>query len=182
MSTISSTDTLIAELYTIKGKAEIVDGKIVMMSPTGDMPSSAGLAVAVRLHEYAKQHGGRVYSDNAAFLVDLPNRKSFSPDVSYYTGPRAQMKFLPEAPVFAVEVRSENDYGPSAEKKIVQKRADYFAAGTTVVWDVDLLSDEVVKVYRADNPETPTIYRKGEQAEAEPAVPGWSMSVDALFE
>jgi hypothetical protein len=40
----------------------------------------------------------------------------------------------------------------------------------------------VVRVYRASNPEDPTIYRRGEMAEAEPAVPGWRMPVDELFE
>jgi len=49
------------------------------------------------------------------------------------------------------------------------------------VWDVDLLSDEVMKVYRANDPDHPTIYRRGEIAEAEPAVPGWRMPVDDLF-
>jgi Uma2 family endonuclease len=61
------------------------------------------------------------------------------------------------------------------------KRADYFAAGTLVVWDVDLLSDEIVRVYRASDPERVTIYRRDEIAEAEPAVPGWSMAVNHLF-
>jgi Uma2 family endonuclease len=61
------------------------------------------------------------------------------------------------------------------------KRADYFACGTLVVWDVDLVSAEVIKVYRASDPDNPTIYRRGEMAEAEPAVPGWQMAVDALF-
>jgi hypothetical protein len=60
------------------------------------------------------------------------------------------------------------------------KRADDFACGTLVVWDIDLLSDEVVKVYRADDPEHPTIYRRGENAEAQPAEPSWYMPVDAL--
>ena len=83
--------------------------------------------------------------------------------------------------MFAVEVRSEGDYGPRAEKAMAAKRADYFAAGTLVVWDVDLLSDDVVRVYRAGDPERPTIYHRGETAEAEPAVPGWSMAVDDLF-
>lgn len=61
------------------------------------------------------------------------------------------------------------------------KRADYFAAGTLVVWDVDLLSEDVVWVYRASNPDNPTIYRCGEIAEADPAVSGWTMLVDDLF-
>jgi Uma2 family endonuclease len=92
------------------------------------------------------------------------------------------MKFLPVAPDFAAEVRSEEGYGPAAERKMAQKRADYFAASTKVVWDVDLLSDDVVRVYRADSPETPMIYRRGELAKAEPAVPGWTFPVDELFE
>jgi Uma2 family endonuclease len=91
------------------------------------------------------------------------------------------MKFFKGAPVFAVEVRSENDYGPRAERQMAQKRADYFATGTQVVWDVDLLSDDVVRVYRAIDPKEATIYRRGEIAEAEPAVPDWTMAVDDLF-
>jgi len=49
------------------------------------------------------------------------------------------MRFASGAPIFAVEVRSENDYGPAAERAMAAKRADYFACGTLVVWDVDLL-------------------------------------------
>jgi Uma2 family endonuclease len=182
IATDSLTEQLVTKLYTIEGKAEIVGGKIVMMSPTGDMPSSAAGAIYVSLRTYAKSQGGRAYTDNAAFLVELPNRKSFCPDTSYYTGPRARMKFLPQAPALAVEVRSEGDYGNAAEREMAAKRADYFAAGTKVVWDVDLLSDGVVKVYRAESPEHPTIYRRGELAEAEPAVPGWTFVVDELFD
>ena len=80
------------------------------------------------------------------------------------------------------EIRSENDYGREAEAEITAKIKDYFAAGTLVVWDVDLLSDDVVKVYRASEPNAPKIYRRGEMAEAEPAVPGWKMAVDELFD
>jgi Uma2 family endonuclease len=61
------------------------------------------------------------------------------------------------------------------------KRADYFAAGTRVVWDVDVLEDDLVRVYRAADPANPMSYRRGEHAEAEPALPGWSMPVDDLF-
>ena len=61
-------------------------------------------------------------------------------------------------------------------------RPQNFACGTLVVWDVDVLSADVVKVYRASEPDNPTIYRRGDMAEAEPAVPGWRIAVDALFE
>lgn len=184
MSTVSdaTTEQLISDLCLVEGKAEIVDGRIVRMSPTGDLPSSASGSIYMSLREYARRKGGRAYPDNAAFLVSLPNRNSFSPDASYYTGPRAGMKFLSQSPDFAAEVRSEGDYGPAAEREMARKRTDYFAAGTKVVWDVDLDGDDVVRVYRASSPESPTVYRRGEVAEAEPAVPGWTMPVDELFE
>ena len=114
--------------------------------------------------------------------MDLPQRKSFSPDASFYVGPAAGPKFLQGAPIFAAEVRSEDDYGPAAERAMAQKRADYFAAGTQVVWDVDVLREELIRVYRATAPDAPTVYRRGELAEAAPALPGWSFPVDDIFE
>ena len=117
----------------------------------------------------------------AGFVVDLPNRKSFSPDVAYHMGPDNRGKVPQGAPVFAVEVCSEDDYGPAAEAEMAGKRRDYFAAGTQVVWDTDVLRSEVVNVYRANDPSSPTVYRRGQLVEAEPAVPGWTIPVDDLF-
>lgn len=181
----AKTEATIDDLYQVPDdrKAELVDGEVVLMSPTGDAPGYAGDAIMVSLWEYVRRTGqGRAVADNKGFLVDLPHRKSFSPDAAYYTGRRGGMKFFPGAPIFAAEVRSDNDYGPAAEREIARKRADYFAAGTLVVWDVDLLSPDVVRVYRASAPASPTVYRRGEAAMAEPAVPGWSMPVDDLVD
>jgi len=134
------------------------------------------------LHRYA-QHtkAGQAYMDNIQFVVNLPNRKSFNPDVAFYVGPRANGKFLQGAPVFAVEVRSKDDYSSEAEQAMSAKRRDYFAAGTCVIWDVDALKAKVVRVYRAKDPNYPRIYRCGEIAEAEPALPGWILPLDDLF-
>lgn len=173
----------INDLYLMPDKAEIVDGELIRMTPTGVEPGYAGDEIFASLREYARRTGmGRAVGDNKGFRVDLPNRESFSPDAAFYTGPsRRGMKFFEGAPVFAVEVRSEGDYGSTADKAIARKRVDYFAAGTLVVWDVDLLSDDVIRVYRASDPDNPTVYRRGEMAEAEPAVPGWRFPVEDLF-
>src|SRR5205823_3457096 len=116
----------------------------------------------------------------------------------------AKRKLLMESSIFAAEVRSEDDYGPvsvpravatgspevkirsddcspSDERAIAAKRADYFAAGTLVIWDVDLLSPDVIKSYTPEDPGTPKIFRRGDIADAEPAVPGWRIPVDELF-
>lgn len=176
------TEATIEDLYRVHGKAEIVNGEIVLMSPTGDLPGSAALEIVVSLREYARRTKlGRAYGDNVGFIVNLPNRKSFCPDAGFYIGPRAGGKFLDGAPTFAVEVRSESDYGPRAEEKMARKRADYFAAGTVAVWDVDVLRDRVIRCHRSDDPDDPRIFHSGEIADAEPALPGWSMPVDDLF-
>lgn len=173
----------IEDLYSLPGnaKGEIVNGEIVLMSPTGDMPGRASGSIYISLRQHEGRTPGRAYPDNVGFIVYLPNRGSFSPDAAWYIGPPAGMRFLEGAPVFAVEVRSENDYGAYAENALAMKGADYFSAGTLVVWDVDLLSPEVIKCYDATNPSIPRVFRSGDVADAEPAVPGWRISVDELF-
>lgn len=179
------TPATIEDLYQIDGKAELVDGEIVHMSPTGYWPARAGARIIINLIAYEDlTQSGKALPDNAGYVVDLPRRKTISPDVSFFTGiipEGSNLRFLEGAPVFAVKVRSECDYGSGAEKKMAAKRADYFAAGTQVVWDVDLLGEDVVRVYRASNLNKPIIYRKGDMAEAEPALPGWTMPVNDLF-
>ena len=174
-------EATIEDLYKVEGKAELVNGEIVLMPLTGGLPHLAALQITLSLMAYKKVTGrGYAIGDSAAFVVNLPHRRSFSPDAAFYIG-AVTMKFFEGAPVFAVEVRSKNDYGPRAERAMAAKRADYFAAGTLVVWDVDLLSKDVVRVYRSTDPERATIYHCGEIAEAEPAVPGWTLAVNDLF-
>lgn len=174
----------IEDLYHVPegAKAEIINGELVLMPPTGGGPGLAGDAIFVSLWQHAARTGrGRAVGDNKGFRVDLPNRSTFSPDAGLYVGPDPGMRFYEGAPIFAVEVRSENDYGPQAEVAMADKRADYFAAGTLVVGGVDLLSEDAIKVYRAARPQTPDVFRRGQSADAEPAVPGWTFVVDNLF-
>jgi Uma2 family endonuclease len=173
------------DLYREEGKAELIGGGIVRFAAAGHWPSVVASEIAVNLRTYAKACGrGVAYMDGIVFAIpDLPSgRQSFSPDASYYVGPHPanRMRFIEGPPTFAVEVRSENDYGPAAEIEMAAKRADYFAAGTPAVWDVDPQA-ETVTVYRATAPKQPAIYRRGDTAEAEPAVPGWRMAVDDVF-
>lgn len=181
-STTTTRPATVEDLYRVEGKAELVGGRIVEMSPSGYLPSVVAANIYSSLRGYAKRGGGVAFADGAAFLCNLPHRKSFCPDSAYYTGqrPKNRMKFLPQPPALAIEVRSEGDYGPAAEAEMRAKRADYFAAGTQVVWDVDPLA-ETVAVFRASQPDQATAYRRADQAEAEPAAPGWKRSVDEIF-
>jgi Uma2 family endonuclease len=178
------TRATLADLMAAEGKAELINGRIVPLMPTGRRPNRIAGRIYRRLDDYATSAGaGEAYTDNMGFAVpELPSgRESFSPDASYYAGPfpANDMRYIEGPPTFAVEVRSENDSGDAAELDMAAKRADYFQAGTPVVWDVDPVA-EVVRRYRA-NEDEPTVFRRGEIADAEPAVPGWTMSVDDVF-
>jgi Uma2 family endonuclease len=184
--TIMSTkaEATIDDLYRVpeNGKAEIVNGELVLMSPTGGVPGRTAGNIFVSLHEYERRvGGGYAFPENVGFIVNLPNRRSFSPDAAFYVGELRGGLFLEGAPIFAVEVRSSDDYGPAAERKMAQKRADYFAAGTLVVWDVDVPREKVVRVFRKDDPERPTVLGDQDIADAEPALPGWRVLVADLF-
>ena len=173
----------LADLYKEPGKAELVNGELVRLMPTGNEPGYAGDAILVSLWQYAKERkNGIAVGDNKAFSVNLPHRESFSPNAAYHTGPRSGMKFFVGAPIFAVEVHSEGDYGRAAERDLAAKRFDYFRTGTLVVWDVDLQSTSIINKYTSDSPDLPVIFGRGEIADAEPAVPNWKFSVDDLFE
>ena len=175
----------LADLARTPGKAELIGGRIVRYMASGDLPSAVAEEIFVSLRLHAKATGrGVVHADGMGYAVpELPSgRESFSPDASYYAGPLPanRMRFIEGPPTFAVEVRSENDYGAFAESEMAVKRADYFAAGTLVVWDVDPVA-RTVTAYRAANPAKSEIHRPGDVADAEPAVPGWRISVADIF-
>jgi Uma2 family endonuclease len=185
MSTVTPVPATLADLAREGGKAELIGGRIVRLMPSGDFPSAVAGEIFVGLRAHAKATGlGVAYGDGVGYAVpELPSgRESFSPDASYYGGPRPadRMRFIPGPPTFAAEVRSENDYGRAAEEELAAKRADYFLAGTLVVWDVDPRA-RLVTVYRASDPAQPVRFGRGEVAEAEPAVPGWRMLVEDVF-
>ena len=75
------TEATIEDLYRVPGKAELVDGKILRMAPTGRMPGAAGDEIFVSLRAYARRIGrGYAVGDNKAFRVNLPRRKSLRAD------------------------------------------------------------------------------------------------------
>jgi Uma2 family endonuclease len=181
----ASTRATVDDLYRTPGKAELIGGRIIPLMVTGRRPNCVAARIFRSLDDYAQVHSvGEAYTDNMGFTVpELPSgRESFSPDASYYAGsfPANDMRFIEGPPTFAAEVRSENDYGEAAEADMAAKRSDYFAAGTLVVWDVDPIND-VITCYRAADPANPAIFRRGDVADAEPAVPGWRVATDELL-
>lgn len=185
MAIVSQTRATLDDLLREPGKAELIGGRIVPLMASGHRPSRVAFRIARSLDEHAETTAmGVAFTDNMGVAVpELPSgRESFSPDAAYYAGPLPAhpMRFIEGPPTLAVEVRSEGDYGAAAEAALAAKRADYFMAGTAVVWDVDTIAERIL-VYRAATPDRPAIYGRSEIADAEPAVPGWRVAVDAIF-
>ncbi|MFO0959677.1 MAG: Uma2 family endonuclease [Isosphaeraceae bacterium] len=173
------------DLAKVEGKAELIAGRIVHLMPTGRLPSRIASRIFRALDDHAEATDeGEAYADNTGFSITTltSGRQSFSPDASFFLGPFPEdpMRFLEGPPTFAVEVRSENDYGEAAEAAMAAERADYFEAGTEVVWDVDPV-DKLVRKFRRTDPDHPASFGPGQVADAEPAVAGWRIPVDRIF-
>ncbi|HMB06209.1 MAG TPA: Uma2 family endonuclease [Isosphaeraceae bacterium] len=182
MTPIARKRAMLADLARTDGKAELIGGRIVPLMASGHRPSRVAFRITRGLDDYAEATGrGIAYADGMGFAVpELPSgRESFSPDSAFYVGPLSEspMRFIEGPPTLVVAVRSEDDYGEAAEAEQAAKRADYFTAGTLVVWDVDPVAD-CVHVSRAAEPDRPTTYTRGQTAEA---APGWRALVDGLF-
>lgn len=186
MSTQALPRATLGDLMGTEGKAELINGRIVRDMATGAVPNRIAKRILLALDPFVVALGvGEVYTDSMGYAMNpqlTSGRQSFSPDVSYYAPPlsASHASFINGPPTFAVEVRSENDFGPAKDRAYEAKRVDYFEAGTLVVWDVDYLA-ETVTLYTASAPTTAVVFRRGDTAHAEPAVPGWRLSVDALF-
>ena len=165
MSPLSRTAATLDDLHRVEGKAELIGGRIVHLMPTGVRPGLVGGRIYRSLDDHASATGrGIALPDNVGYAVPelASGRRSFSPDASYFLGPLPsdEMDFVDGPPTFAVEVRSQGDYGGGSETAMARKRADYFEAGTAVVWDVDPKAGRI-RSYRADTSTRPDRLREG---------------------
>jgi Uma2 family endonuclease len=63
---------------------------------------------------------------------------------------------------------------------LADRRTEYFEAGILVIWDVDPKA-KTITMYRAAAPPEAILFRSGQIADAEPAVPGWHIAVEDVF-
>jgi Uma2 family endonuclease len=169
------------DLEQVEGLAEIVNGEIVMLPPKDFRHTRASMYISDCLMEYeARTQLGWTFVTGANYQASLLHRMSFCPDVSFYQ-PSKSGNPQDGALALAVEIRSAGDYGLGAERTLAAKRADYFAVGTKVVWDVDIRKEGWIRSYRAEDPTNPVVFKRGDNAHAEPALINWSMSVNGLI-
>jgi Uma2 family endonuclease len=138
-------------------------------------PREVATTTLMSLPVYSKQRNrGKAFGDGLGYIVPelTSTRDAFCPDASHYDAPMMAdpMKFISEPPTFAIEVRSESDYGPAADNAYEPKRVEYFEVGTKVVWDVDPMGEWVMGY--TSPADDGMEFRRGRIADAEPAVSG----------
>lgn len=90
-------EATVDDLYRIgeDSKAEIVNDEVVVMTPGGGLHGYAAGVIYASLLEYGRRtRRGIALPDHVGFIVNLPNRKSFSPDVAFWTGGALDEKFV----------------------------------------------------------------------------------------
>ena len=174
-------EATLEDFWNVTERAEFIDGEIIPVTP-GHLPTRASARIWRSLDDYeALNSAGFAVSEGALYVLRTPRTQVLSPDASWWIGDSVEPGPIEGVPVFAVEVRSLSDYGPAAERTMARKRAHYFAGGTQVVWDVEVIREGWIRAYHAGDPEHPVVFGRGEVADAEPAVPGWRFPVDELF-
>jgi Uma2 family endonuclease len=163
-----------AELSRTEGRAEIIGGRIVRLPLFRIGASRIVSRIVASLWDHDED--AVVGTATLAYLVPrLPSgRESFCSCASWYKGrvPDDPMSFIEGPPTFAVEILGE-------QEGLERKREDYFQAGTQVVWEVDPIA-KTITCYR-QGAAAPVVFRQGDTADAEPAVPGWRMAVNEVF-
>jgi Uma2 family endonuclease len=110
---------------------ELIDGEIIVMSPSSAKPSIIGAIVLRYIGDFVEKNDlGYVSGADGAYELSPGN--TLAPDVGFVAKTRLSTipdRFFPIAPDLAVEVVSPTD----SVKKTLRKAAMYLAAGTKLV-------------------------------------------------
>jgi Uma2 family endonuclease len=159
-------------------RLELVQGKIVVMSPSGYESDEVAATVIAQLHNWVRPRKlGRVAASSAGFRLPNPDRDVRAPDASFVTAERLRRSprsFAELAPDLMVEVKSPNDSGQELEAKI----QEFLAFGTRVGILINP-EDQTVRIYRS-NQET-ILLTNGDVLAVPDLLPGWEVPVLELW-
>jgi|SRR5436305_1491955 len=161
------------------GPCELVEGRIVPMSPTGYPHGRIEARVTGRLLAYAEQNGRwEVQAGEVGVFIRRHPDTVRAADVLFISKERLarceSTGYLDVAPELVVEILSPND--PWSD--MMEKLNDYFSAGADAVWVLDPRRKEVFS-YRS----LTEVQRFGEDQTLtdEEILPGFGLPISELF-
>lgn len=159
---------------------ELVEGRVIRMSPPGGVHAVLSTRLAVLLSQHADAHGIGVVMTHGGFKLASNPDTVRGPDVAFIRRERIPETGVPEGfwpgpPDLAIEIRSPGD----RRSEILAKVDDYFKRGVRLVWVVNP-RQKTVTVYQRLSP--PVTYGMAETLDASDVVPGFTCEVRRIFE
>jgi len=156
-------------------------GEIIIMPPTGWETSDKNSEINFQLRLWAKKTKlGKVAESSGGYK--MPNGAIMSPDASWIlnerlekVSPAKRRKFLPLAPDFVIELRSESD----SLAKLKDKMQEYIENGVSLGWLIDA-GERKIYVYRPEK-ESETLENPTEIS-GEPLLQGFVLNLKEIWE
>jgi Uma2 family endonuclease len=161
-------------------RGELVRGELIPMSPNHLIQERVSMALLVPLAQFVREaRAGEVFAGNLGYVLERRPDTVRAPDVSFVSNARLaasrQNAFFEGAPDLAVEVRSRSQRFPTLLSKIAQ----YFEAGTRIVWVVESMQRRVLE-YRVDG--RTCELTESDTLDGGDVLPGFRLAVADLFE
>jgi Uma2 family endonuclease len=171
------------ELYRLPGinakHAELVRGVLRVGEPSGMASSASAARISAMLTLYTLQHDiGVVTGESAGYRLQRDPDTLRAPDVAFVRKERLPERlprtFVDVAPDLAVEVLPPSD----SRRTTIEKIEEYLAAGTRLVWLVDL-DRQTVTVYRPN--QAPEVLDGAATLSGEDVLPGFQLAVASVL-
>jgi Uma2 family endonuclease len=165
---------------------ELVQGVLVRMPLSSGGASGVSIRLAAQLSVYVENNGlGIVTGEQGGYRLDPahPRDTEIAPDIAFVRADHAPSPTSPEfygqawqlAPDLAVEVASENQYGPG----MAAKAQTYLRFGTRLVWIIWPRYKRVDVWHPGD--EAPRTRGVDDTLDGEDVVPGFAYPLARLF-
>ena len=162
------------------GPCELVEGRIVMMTPAGAEHSGREFKIGLKIHNFDQDRSGRVLVGEVGIFTRRNPDTVRGADVAFisherYARRKRKQGYLDVAPELVVEILSPDDRPGEIKRKI----EEYFACGVLLVWVADPRK-KTVRVYRS--PTDVVTLRAGDILTGGEVLPGFEVPVASLFE
>jgi len=162
-------------------RAELLRGKVVVMSPTTPLHGIYTIRVALPVAQFVEERGlGVVFSAETGFVIQHADgtESVLAPDMAYIAAERIP-DALPEGfwripPDLVVGIRSRSE----SQREVAQKTAMWLEAGVQLVWNVDPYR-QLVSVHRANG--TAQTLRLDDTLSGEDVLPGFELPLRRIF-
>ncbi len=161
------------------GPCELVEGKIIKMSPTGEKHGIVEFNLGGELRTFVRQHKlGRVSGGETGIYIRRNPDTVRAADVVFISNERLAKRgdsgFIDVAPDLVVEVMSPDDRWSEVMKKL----GEYFSIGVRLAWVVD---PDTESIYTYRSLTDVRHFAKSDTLPGDDVLPGFSITVGEVF-